>query len=274
MKSYEADYAKLVANILDRGEVRETRNATTKALFGTAFEVDMSNLASPNEGYFPLLQGRKMYYRGVLGEFAAMIRGPKSLKDFERQGCNYWKQWADDEGNLEVDYGNAWIDYDGYDQIEELRHLLKTNPSDRRMLVTGWRPDRLDRLSLPCCHLLYQWFVRDNMFLDMLWYQRSADTMVGIPSDVVLAATWNIALAKDVGLRPGKITMVFGDTHIYEPHWALAESYLEEFYGMSEKPLPSYCHVPNKGKHVKDMEVNDFVINYKPGPVMRFEVLA
>ncbi len=274
MRPYELDYARLVAGILDNGEIRQTRNAITKSLFGCTLTIDMSNPQSDTEGYFPLLQGRQMFYKAILGEFAAMIRGPKHLKDFKIWGCHYWKQWADEKGNLELDYGNAWIDFNGIDQIEELRHLIKTNPHDRRLIVTGWRPDRLDKLSLPCCHLLYQWYIRDNTYLDMMWYQRSADTMVGIPSDVVLAATWNIALAKDVGYKPGKITMIFGDTHIYKPHWTLAESYLQEWHNKPQKELPRYKHTPNIGKHIKDMLPTDFDISYDPGPLMRFEVLS
>jgi len=274
MISYEPSYAKLVAKILDEGEVRQTRNAITKSIFGAILEIEMSNLMPHIENYFPLLQGRQMFYKGILGEFAAMIRGPKHIKDFEKFGCNYWKQWADEEGNLDLDYGNSWIDFNGFDQIEELRYLIKNNPTDRRLIVTGWRPDRLNKLSLPCCHLLYQWYIRDNRYLDMIWYQRSADTMVGIPSDVILAAVWNIALAKDMLYSPGKITMIFGDTHIYEPHWQLAETYLNEFYDKQEKPLPTYLHTPKYGRHIKDMIPIDFKINYQPGPLIRFEVLS
>lgn len=274
MRSYELEYTMLVKRILDNGEVRQTRNAITKALFGCILNIDMSNPKSNTEGYFPLLQGRKLFYKGMLGEFAAMIRGPKHVKDFEKWKCNYWKQWADEDGNLRLDYGNTWIDFNGFDQIEELRYLIKNNPMDRRLIVTGWKPDNLNRLSLPCCHILYQWYIRDNMYLDMMWYQRSADTMVGIPSDVVLAATWNIALAKDMGYRPGKISMIFGDTHIYEQHCQLAESYLYEFENKEQKELPSYRHNPEIGKHIKDMLPTDFDISYDPGLLMKFEVIS
>lgn len=274
MFNYEIEYAKLVSTILDLGEVRETRNARTKSVFGTTLHINMSNIRNLSEGYFPLLQGRKMHYKGILGELAAMLRGPKHVQDFKDFGCNYWGQWADDDGVLRLDYGNAWIDFNGFNQLEDVREKLMTNPTDRRMVISGWNPANLDNISLPCCHLFYQWYVRDNMYLDMIWYQRSADTMVGIPSDVVLAAAWNIALANDVGYRPGNITMLFGDTHIYEPHWDMAKSYLHEFYSKEEKPLPSYEWLGVPNEHVQRFNPHYLSIDYEPGPIMNFEVLA
>jgi thymidylate synthase len=220
--SFEHEYAKLVYNILKNGEERKTRNGKTRALFGTTLEVDMTN-----RDIFPLLVARKMYYKGVLGELAAMLRGPKHIKDFELWGCNYWKTWAEDDGHICVDYGNAWIDYNGVNQLDNLIHMLKTNPTDRRLIISSWRPDRLDSLSLPCCHHTYQWYVRKGQYLDMLWMQRSVDTMIGLPSDIVLAAAWNIMIANEVGLQPGKLTFSLGDTHIYEEHIEQAYMYLQ-----------------------------------------------
>lgn len=219
--TYELEYKKLVSRILANGEFREGRNGNTISLFGETLKVDIG------QGHFPILTGRRIYYKGVLGELAAMLRGPKSIKDFKNYGCNYWDLWARPDGSITVDYGNAWIDFNGVNQLEALVEGLKENPYGRRHLVTGWRPDRLDVLSLPCCHYAYQWYVRKDGVLDMMWHQRSVDTMIGLPSDVIFAAAWLIILANEVGLKPGVITFTLGDTHIYEEHIDQANEYLE-----------------------------------------------
>lgn len=221
MGTYELNYRKLVKKILENGEFREGRNGNTISIFGETLKVDIS------DGSFPLLTGRRIHYKGVLGELAAMLRGPKTIKDFKDYGCNYWDLWAGVNGSINIDYGNAWVNFNGVDQLAELVKGLKENPYGRRHLVTGWRPDRLADLSLPCCHYAYQWYVRKDGILDMMWHQRSVDTMIGLPSDVVFASAWLIILAKEVGLRPGIITFTLGDTHIYEEHIDQAKEYLK-----------------------------------------------
>lgn len=225
LQQYEKDYGSLVSLILDYGVKRPGRNGNTISLFGTSLTIDL--LAS---GHFPVLMSRKLYPSGVLGELAAFLKGPKHLDDFTSEGCNYWAPWANSDGSIEVDYGNSWLDFNGVNQLEELVKGLKEDPYGRRHLVTGWDPSRLEELNLPCCHMLYQWYVapvevadgkggtKTRQRLDMIWYQRSVDVMVGLPSDVILAAAWNLMLANQLGMIPGTITMMLGDTHIYESH--------------------------------------------------------
>ena len=262
--SYEANYKKLVKKILDTGELRAGRNGNTKAIFGETLTIDL------NSG-FPLLTGRRIYYKGVLGELAAMLRGPKTLKDFKDYGCNYWDLWARPDGSIDIDYGNAWLDFNGVNQLEALVTGLVHNPHGRRHMVIGWRPDRLDMVSLPCCHYAYQWYVRDNKYLDMLWHQRSVDTMIGLPSDVVFASAWNIILANEVGLIPGKITFTLGDTHIYEEHLSQAKEYLETL----TLELPDYrLTVPKITCHTMFTPSWLEIENYSYLSEMKFELKA
>lgn len=233
-KAFELAYKELVADILKHGEKREGRNGNTLSLFGRTLVIDL-------QYGFPLLQGRRIYYKGVLGELAAMLKQPKTIKDFEDQGCNYWKLWSKKDGTINVDYGNSWLDWNGYNQHANLIHTLKTNPTDRRMVISGWRPDRLAELDLPCCHYAYQWYVREGKYLDMLWHQRSVDTMIGLPSDIVFAAAWNIMIANEVGLEPGKITFTLGDTHIYEEHIEPAKEYLQSIVYMKQTKYKLNC---------------------------------
>lgn len=262
--SYEANYKKLVKKILDTGELRAGRNGNTKAIFGETLTIDL------NSG-FPLLTSRRIYYKGVFGELAAMLRGPKTLKDFKDYGCNYWDLWARADGNIDIDYGNAWLDFNGVNQLEALVTGLIENPHGRRHMVMGWRPDRLDKVSLPCCHYAYQWYVRDNKYLDMLWHQRSVDTMIGLPSDVVFASAWNIILANEVGLIPGKITFTLGDTHIYEEHIEQAKEYLT----LLTLELPGYrLTAPKMACHTMFTPSWIEIENYSYLTEMKFELKA
>lgn len=222
--SAELAYAEIVSRILTAPE-RDTRNGKTLSMFGTVLKFDMQH-------GFPLLRGRKMFYKGVLGELAAILRGPKHLSDFEKFGCNYWELWAKEDGSIDVDYGNAWIDYNGIDQLQNVIDTIKTNPTDRRMIIDAWRPDRLSKLDLPCCHYSYQFYVREGV-IDMIWNQRSADFMIGVPSDMILAATLLILIAAETGKAPGEITMVFGDSHIYKEHLEGVGYYLENVKDLS-----------------------------------------
>jgi thymidylate synthase len=269
-------YAPLIRKIIRDGEKRSTRAGDAYSLFGETLTVDLA-------AGFPLLTGRRMFPRPILGELAAMLQGPKNVADFKKHGCNYWDAWGAKQGDclydgseaqggeLNLDYGNAWIDFNGVNQLEKLVNTLKTNPTDRRMLITGWRPDKLDELSLPCCHLLYQWYVREGTYLDMAWYQRSVDTMVGLPSDIVLAAAWTIILANQCGFKPGKVTMMLGDTHIYANHTTGVVDYLArlEAYPFVEQP----DYFIDEEATVESFEPDDILItNYDAGPVIKFEL--
>lgn len=232
---FERNYVDLVKDVLANGHHRQTRNSETLATFGKTIEIDCLN-----KGIFPLLLGRKLYYKGVLGELAAFLGGPKHVKDFEAFNCNYWADWADDDGQLQVDYGNAWLDYNGVNQLKQVTEQIKADPYSRRHLIDAWQPDKLDKLSLPCCHYSYQWFVNGSNELEMLWNQRSCDVMIGLPSDIILAAAMNLIMANETGYKPGRITMVLGDTHIYQDHVDTAIRYIKK----AEAALAEVAELP------------------------------
>lgn len=278
MNSWEHNYANLIYNIINYGEERDTRAGKTRSLFGKTLEVDL-------QFGFPLLEGRKMFYKPVLGEMAAFIRGPNNIEDFKKYGCNYWDAWGGKEeldaigdvskktGHINVDYGNKWRNWNGADQLQNLVDTLRSNPTDRRMLISGWDPSNIGNLSLPCCHLLYQWYVRDGEHLDMIWYQRSVDTMVGLPSDVILAAIWNIMLANEVKLKPGKIVFMLGDTHIYENHMEGVNEYLARVENNDE--LFSYFDYDLfDGASLFDFVPSDISIHYPANKIepIKFEL--
>lgn len=233
IQQFEKDYADIIADVVYGKNRVKTRNGFTYSKFGKFLTVPVG------ETKFPLIQGRRMYPYGILGEFAAIIRKPKHILDFQEWGCNYWNAWGDSEGFLNVDYGNVWFDFNGVDQIAELRRNLREDPTNRRMVVTGWKPNGMGDLSLPCCHMMYQFYVEKGK-LHMLWTQRSVDLMVGLPSDIVFAATWLIALARELELVPGDVHFSLGDCHVYEEHLKAAEQYLANVDEDLPGKIPTY----------------------------------
>lgn len=264
MQPFELEYCNLVHHVLQQGERRATRNAETMSVFGTSLTADL------REG-FPILQGRRLYPDGVLGELAAMLRSPKTIADFEKWGCNYWKLWGDKDGNLEVDYGNQWFDFNGFNQIANLKVMLMTDPANRRMIISSWRPDRLGELSLPCCHYSYQFHVSEDDVLSMIWTQRSVDVMIGLPSDMIFAAAWLIAIADEFNFTPGTIKMDFGDTHIYASHEEKAHQYLEQTYKAATKPVNWFYHnESNDFCQFEPAQLN--LLDYKPENPIKFKL--
>lgn len=219
----EQQYIDLVKYLLDK-PARPTRNGKTRSSFGATILLP----AAADYG-FSIIQGRQQFYKGVLGELATFLAGNiTNVKDFEANGCNYWQLWQDnDAGDIKVDYGNKWRDWNGCDQLTKLVATLTADPYGRRHLITSWDPSNLNNLSLPCCHYAYQFYVTVDGYLEMLWTQRSCDVMIGLPADIILACAFNLLLAQTVGLKAGKIIMSLGDVHIYESHLANVELYLQ-----------------------------------------------
>ena len=272
MGKFEKDYVELVKNVLANGEDRSTRNSDTLSLFNQSIGFDMAE-------EFPILQIRKMYPKGVFGELAAMLKGPTCAADFAVEGCNYWSDFADKDGNLVLDYGNKWIDFNGVNQLEDLVNKLVHTPSDRRLIITSWDPSNIDNLTLPCCHHTYQFYVRTykgNRYLDMHWMQRSTDVMVGLPSDAIFAAALAIYISARAFLTPGKVVMTLGDTHIYNAHIAEANRYIH----IASASINSRTLAKNmtctynvfdvaKGFNKDRIEIP----NYKPLEVFKYEVM-
>lgn len=282
MLSFEREYAFLVNRVLNAGEKRETRAGKARSLFGEVLTIDLHDTVT-----VPLIQGRQMFTKGIIGEFktfmqmAAVYSGRKtehisglvSLEQFEKNGCNYWKQWAED-GFLSLDYGSQW---NAGGQLGHVVRCLQGNQTDRRMLINSWVPDNieLDVLSLPCCHYAYQFYVREGKFVDILWHQRSTDVMVGLPSDIMLAWLWLVHLGSLTGLVPGCIRMTLGDTHVYENHVEQARVYVDRAEGKEilnlARPTYAYTHKPS---NIFDFNPDGLIINSDHLGKLNFKVLG
>lgn len=260
-------YKDLVKQVLACGEVKEGRNGITTSLIGTQLKFDAANI--------PLLNSRRIFYKGVVGEFSAFMNNCTKLQDFKDRGCNYWDAWADTKEILCLDYidqlhekqvnlQDAW-----YSQLEALKIGLVNDKFSRRHIINLWRPENLHLLSLPCCHYSYQFIVSADNKLNMIWTQRSADVMLGIPSDMILAYLCVQCLSTELGFKPGEVTMNFGDTHIYEEHIAGAKQYLE----VLEPRLIPIATLNDKFTCIESFYPDQLdIIQYDPHPSIKFEL--
>ena len=239
-------YLDIVKNILENGIHKKDRTGVgTKGVSGERFQHDMSK-------GFPLLTTKKMAYKSVKVELEGFIKGITDKKWYQERGCNIWNEWCnpkkvsyglDDETQQKMQeekdlgsiYGFQWRHWNapyqdektnyenkGIDQLEQMVEKLRKNPSDRRNIVSAWNPEQISQMALPPCHLLYQVLVQEDK-LDLIWYQRSVDTMLGLPFNIASYATMLHLLAKESGLKEGTLTGFLGDTHIYVNHLENAE---------------------------------------------------
>lgn len=251
--SIDIPYYLLGRQIISNGIWQEGRNGRTLSIFGTTMKYDLAN-------GFPLLNMRKIFYKGVLGEFKSFLEDAKTLAEFEANGCGFWKLWADSDGNLKLDYPPR-------EQLDYVINLIKTEPQSRRIIIDLWNPSNIGKLSLEPCHTQYQFSVREGR-LHMVWTQRSVDFAIGAPSDFILAALYTITLANECNLLPGEITFNFGDTHLYEEH-------VSEFEDMLHKGF-HICGVQYKlTDNIKNFKLDSLeIIGYEPNPARKFLLKA
>ena len=260
---YEKQYITKLSNLLEYGERIEGRNGAVRKMFGLDLTFDTQHM--------PLLTSRRIFWKGVAGEYAAFLRGPESVQDFEDWGCNYWKSWADDDGALRVDYGNAWLK--PVNQVDGVINGLKYDPHGRRHLIDSWNPGNLGDLSLPCCHYSYQFYVRENTYVDLLWNQRSADWCVGVPADAILAAIMLHTFAHVAGYKPGIVKMSFGDAHVYENHVENAHKLIANYVNI-EGPIKPVEWTVLRRSRIYDFEPQDVRIlsDYEPTETIKFDL--
>jgi len=248
MTNYELDYLDLVTKTVELGEYRNCRNGETRALFGKTLVIE-----ELEHNLFPILTTRQIFYKGVLGELAAFVRGATTIKEFKEFGCNYWdanaKAWI---GNLGLEpkdhsighiYGAQWRNWrkSGYDQLQRMLDGLYKDPHGRRHVMTTFDP--IEKACLPPCHLLCQFFASSRGKLDCTVYLRSLDLIHGLPSDVILYAGLMCLISNHIEMMPGKLTIFIGDCHIYENH---VDKFL---YIQKDRPLqkpPTYSMMPNE----------------------------
>jgi thymidylate synthase len=253
-------YLDLMQHVLDHGHVKADRTGTgTRSVFGWQMRFDLS------QG-FPVLTTKKLHLRSIIIELLWFLRGETNIQWLKDNKVSIWNEWADENGDLGPVYGHQWRHWparDGLeiDQIAQLIEGLKKNPDSRRHLVTAWNPSEVDRMALPPCHALFQFYVADGKLSCQL-YQRSADIFLGVPFNIASYALLTMMVAQVVGLKPGDFVHTLGDAHLYSNHLEQAKLQLSR----ETRALPT-MRINPEVKDVFGFKFEDFALEgYDPHP--------
>lgn len=202
MQTYEEDYKELISRVIKFGEMYPTRTGMCKALFDTRLEVDF------RQG-FPLITGRKMYWKNVEGEAQWMLSGSTNVKDLHKHGVHIWDKWADDKGDLGPTYGKQL-----HKQWSKMSHQIINDPYGRRHIIDLWDVDSIDTMALPPCYFALQFHVRlKDQSLNLTVTSRSSDIAVGLPYDIAVLAYLLFEMCRQTGYPPGRLTFNACNSH-------------------------------------------------------------
>jgi thymidylate synthase len=253
-------YLDLMRHVLAHGNEKSDRTGTgTRSVFGWQMRFNLAD-------GFPVLTTKKLHLRSIIHELLWFLQGDTNIKYLQDNGVRIWDEWADENGNLGPVYGHQWRHWttaDGreIDQIVQLVEGLKKNPDSRRHLVSAWNPGDVDRMALPPCHALFQFYVADGRLSCQL-YQRSADIFLGVPFNIASYALLTLMLAQVCNLKPGDFVHTLGDAHLYSNHLEQAQLQLSR----ETRALPTLRINPE----VKDLfafRFDDFTLEgYDPHP--------
>jgi thymidylate synthase len=224
MNSGEAQYLDLLRELLERGALKSDRTGTgTRSVFGRQMRFALADS-------FPLLTTKKLHLKSIVYELLWFLRGDTNVKWLQERGVSIWDEWADENGELGPVYGYQWRHWrtpggGEIDQISKLIESLKMKPDSRRHLVTAWNPADVDRMALPPCHALFQFYVAEGK-LSCQMYQRSADVFLGVPFNIASYALLTLMVAQVTGLAPGEFVLTLGDAHLYLNHFEQAREQL------------------------------------------------
>lgn len=256
-------YLDLLKKIMDEGVVKGDRTGVgTKSIFGHQMRFNLS------EG-FPLLTTKKLHLKSIIYELLWFIKGDTNIKYLNDHGVSIWDEWADENGELGPVYGAQWRRWktaDGreIDQFSELMEQLKNNPNSRRLIISAWNVGEIEKMALPPCHSLFQFYVAEGRLSCQL-YQRSADTFLGVPFNIASYALLTMMIAKVLGLQPGDFVHTLGDTHIYLNHFEQVKEQLDR----TPRSLPKMI-IEGDQKSIFDFKYEDFkLVDYNPYPSIK-----
>ena len=259
-------YLDLLDHVMKYGVEKTDRTGTgTKSVFGYQMRFDLS------EG-FPALTTKKLHLKSIIYELLWFLKGDTSIKYLQDHGVRIWNEWADENGELGPVYGYQWRSWpsgggESIDQISSIIESIKSNPHSRRHIVSAWNVGDLEKMALPPCHILFQFYVSDGKLSCQL-YQRSADIFLGVPFNIASYSLLLMMVAGVTGLQPGEFIHTFGDAHIYLNH-------LEQVrIQLNRKPygLP-IMKINTAKKNIFEYEYEDFILeNYKAHPHIKGEI--
>ena len=259
----ERAYLDLMRHVLERGHRKTDRTGTgTLSVFGWQMRCDISDR-------FPLLTTKKLHLKSIVYELLWFLRGDTNVRWLQERGVTIWDEWADASGELGPVYGRQWRSWpagDGQniDQIAKVVESIKTRPDSRRHIVTAWNPADVNRMALPPCHALFQFYVADGRLSCQL-YQRSADIFLGVPFNIASYALLTMMVAQVAGLQPGEFVHTLGDAHLYLNHIEQAREQLAR----APRPLPR-MRINPRVRDIFGFEYEDFSLEgYDPHPAIK-----
>ena len=251
-------YLDLLRRITTEG-TKKTDRTGTLSVFGTQRRYNLA------EG-FPLLTTKKLHLKSIIYELLWFLKGDTNVRYLQEHGVRIWNEWADENGELGPVYGHqwrSWPDYDGgtIDQIANVVDLIRNHPDSRRMIVSAWNVAEVEKMALPPCHTMFQFYVADGR-LSLQLYQRSADTFLGVPFNIASYALLLMMMAQVTGLKAGEFIHTTGDTHVYLNHLEQVKLQLSR----TPRPLPRMIINPDV-KDLLDFRYEDFTLEgYDPWP--------
>ena len=259
-------YLDLLRHIRENGVFKEDRTGTgTQSVFGYQMRFNLAD-------GFPLLTTKKVHLKSIIYELLWFIAGDTNIKYLKDHGVSIWDEWADENGDLGPVYGHQWRSFpapDGgkVDQLANVVEQLKKNPDSRRHIVCAWNPGEVDRMALPPCHALFQFYVAGGKLSCQL-YQRSADVFLGVPFNIASYALLTMMMAQVCGYEPGDFVHTFGDVHIYKNHFEQVELQLSR----EPRALPTMRLNPDR-KDLFEFHYDDFTLDgYDPWPAIKAPV--
>jgi thymidylate synthase len=259
-------YLDLMRHVRDHGIRKEDRTGTgTRSVFGYQMRFDLG------EG-FPVVTTKKLHLRSIIHELLWFLRGDTNIQYLHDNGVTIWDEWADENGDLGPVYGYQWRSWPApggksIDQISQLVEQIRSNPDSRRLMVSAWNPADVERMALPPCHCLFQFYVADGRLSCQL-YQRSADIFLGVPFNIASYALLTLMVAQVTGLEPGDFVHTFGDAHLYRNHLEQVETQLAR----EPRPLPVMQMNPEV-RSLFDFRYEDFELTgYDPHPHIKAPV--
>ncbi len=253
-------YLDALREIREEGVRKQDRTGVgTVSVFGRQMRFDLSK-------GFPVVTTKKLHLKSIIVELLWFLRGDTNIKFLHDHGVTIWDAWADKEGNLGPVYGHQWRSWpapDGktIDQITNLIERIKSKPNDRRLIVSAWNVADIDKMKLPPCHCLFQFYVANGKLSCQL-YQRSCDMFLGIPFNIASYALLTMMIADVVGLQPGEFIHTLGDAHIYLNHLDQVNLQLSR----EPRPLPMMI-IKRKVDSIFDYRLEDFeLLGYDPHP--------
>jgi thymidylate synthase len=209
-------YHDLLRRILEDGLNKGDRTGTgTKSVFGHQMRFDLAD-------GFPMVTTKKLHLKSIVHELLWFLKGDTNIAYLKEHGVRIWDEWADETGDLGPVYGHQWrswptADGGSIDQIAQVVEQIRTNPDSRRLIVTAWNPADVEKMALPPCHCLFQFYVGDGKLSCQL-YQRSAEVFLGVPFNIASYALLTMMVAQVTGLKPGDFVHTLGDAHLYSNH--------------------------------------------------------